>query len=60
MSIEEAGQYIGVSRQTAYDEAAEGKWPTIWVRGRKRVVRKLFDEMIEAQARADWRGDPKK
>jgi excisionase family DNA binding protein len=55
LTVEEAAIYMRVSRQTAYDEVAEGKWPIIHVRRRIFVVRKLLDEMIDNEARENWR-----
>jgi excisionase family DNA binding protein len=57
LTVEEAASYMRVSRQTAYDEVTDGKWPIIHVRRRIFVVRKLLDEMIEREARANWATD---
>jgi excisionase family DNA binding protein len=54
LTVDEAASYMRVSRQTAYDEVADGRWPIIHVRRRIFVVRKLLDEMIEREARANW------
>lgn len=55
LTVEEAATYMRVSRQTAYDEVAEAKWPIVRVRSRIFVVKALLDEMIEEQARSAWK-----
>jgi excisionase family DNA binding protein len=54
LTVEEAARYMRVSRQTAYDEVGSGKWPIIHVRRRIFVVKRLLDEMIDREARANW------
>lgn len=61
MTVEEAGRYLGIGRQTAYDEVRCGKLPVIRAgrRGKRiLVVRALLDEMIEARARENWTNAP--
>jgi excisionase family DNA binding protein len=58
LTIEEAARYLGIGRQTAYDEARSGGLPILRLgRHKKRivVVRALLDEMILAKGRAAWK-----
>lgn len=57
LTIEETAQYLGIGRQTAYDEARTGGLPIIRLgRSKKRivVVRALLDEMILRRGREAW------
>jgi len=57
LTVEEAARYLGIGRQTAYDEARTGGLPIVRMgRGKKRilVVRALLDEMIQRRAREAW------
>jgi excisionase family DNA binding protein len=57
LSIEEAADYLGIGRQTAYDEAKTGGLPVVRLGRRKKrilVVRALLDEMLLRQGRAAW------
>lgn len=58
LTIEETAQYLGIGRQTAYDEARSGGLPIIRLgRSKKRivVVRVLLDEMILRRGREAFR-----
>jgi len=60
LTVEETAQYLGIGRQTAYDEARNGGLPIIRLgRSKKRivVVRALLDEMIIRRGREAW-GQP--
>ena len=57
LTVEETAQYLGIGRQTAYDEARTGGLPILRLGRRKKrivVVRVLLDEMILQRGRAAW------
>lgn len=57
LTIEETAKYLGIGRQTAYDEARLGGLPILRLgRSKKRivVVRALLDEMILRRGREAW------
>lgn len=54
LTVEEAALYLGIGRQTAYDEVRRGALPVVRMgRGKKRilVVRVVLDEVIQRRAR---------
>lgn len=57
LTVEETAQYLGIGRQTAYDEARTGGLPILRLGRRKKrivVVRVLLDEMILRRGREAW------
>ena len=50
LTVQEAGEVVGVSRATAYEAVAAGQWPVIVVGRRKRVLtaglRRLLGESV--------------
>ena len=61
LTIEETARYLGIGRQTAYDEARTGGLPILRLGRRKKrivVVRVLLDEMILKRGRESWTRAP--
>ncbi len=53
MNLEAAAKYIGCGRQTAYDLAAQGKFPGARKLGRRWVVsRKMLDAWLDGRVEA--------
>ena len=51
MNLEAAAKFLGIGRQTAYDLAAQGKFPGALKLGRRWVVsRKALDAWLEGRA----------
>ena len=46
MTVQEAGAYLGVSRQTAYNLAAAERLPIVRIGKRVLVVRQRLDQML--------------
>ncbi len=52
MNLEEAAKYLGVGRQTAYDLAAQGRFPGAQKLGRRWIVsRKALDTWLDGNSR---------
>lgn len=61
LTIEETAHYLGIGRQTAYDEARTGGLPILRLGRRKKrivVVRVLLDEMLLKRGRESWTRAP--
>ena len=56
ISVEEAGELLGLGRSQAYEAALHGRLPCYQVVGRGwRCSRRLTEEMFEARCRANLR-----